>query len=89
MSTMYLLMPGIGKYKGDIKTADLGNSLVVQWLGLCAFTARAQVRSLVGELRSRKLHGAAEKKKKKKRQQTWTSAWSSLRERDAEVILTQ
>lgn len=28
------------------------NSLVVQWLRLCAFTARAQVGSLVGELRS-------------------------------------
>ena len=29
-----------------------GNSLVVQWLGLWAFTARAQVQSLVRELRS-------------------------------------
>ena len=30
------------------------NSLAVQWLGFCALTARAQVWSLVGELRSDK-----------------------------------
>ena len=30
----------------------LGNSLVVQWLGLGAFTAMAWVQTLVGELRS-------------------------------------
>ena len=41
-----------------------GNSLVVQWLGLCAFTFGAQVRILVGELRSRKLCSIARKKKK-------------------------
>ena len=40
-----------------------GNSLVVKWLGLGAFTARAQVRSLVREQRSCKLHGAAKKKR--------------------------
>ena len=40
-----------------------GNSLAVQWLGLCASTAGAQVRSLVGELRSCKPHGRAKKKK--------------------------
>ena len=34
---------------------DLGNSLAVQWLGLSTFTARAQVQSLVRELRSHKL----------------------------------
>ena len=33
-----------------------GNSLVVQWLGLCAFTFGAQVRILVVELRSNKSH---------------------------------
>ena len=33
-----------------IKNDVCGNSLVVQWLGLCAFTAEAQVRSLIGEL---------------------------------------
>ena len=40
-----------------------GNSLAVQWLGLSAFTAGAQVQSLMGELRSRKPHGVAKKKK--------------------------
>ena len=34
-----------------------GSSLVVQWLGFSAFTAVAQVQSLVGELRSHKLCG--------------------------------
>ena len=34
--------------------STLENSLVVQWLGLSAFTAGAQVQSLVRELRSRK-----------------------------------
>ena len=43
----------------DITT---GNSLAVQWLGLRAFTAEGQVRSLVGELRSHKPSGAAKKK---------------------------
>ena len=37
-----------------------GNSLAGQWLGLGAFTARAQVRSLGG-----KLHAAKKKKKKR------------------------
>ena len=36
--------------------------MAVQWLGLSAFTARAQVQSLVGELRSHKLHGVTKKK---------------------------
>ena len=36
-----------------------GNSLVVQWLGLCGFIAEG----LVGELRSPKLQGAAKKEK--------------------------
>ena len=43
-----------------------GNSLVVQWLGLCAFTAGAQVQSLVRELRSREPHSVAKKKKKER-----------------------
>ena len=38
-----------------------GNALVVQWLGLSAFTAVAQGQSLVGELRSLKQHGTAKK----------------------------
>ena len=40
-----------------------GNALVVQWLGLGAVTATAQVQSLVGELRSRKPQGTTKKKK--------------------------
>ena len=41
---------------------NLGNSLVVQWLGLGAFTARARVQSLVRELRYHELHNAAKKR---------------------------
>ena len=37
---------------------------MVQWLGLCTFLARAQVQSLVGELRSHKLCSGAKKKKR-------------------------
>ena len=33
------------------KSHSFGNPLVIQWSGFCAFTSRAQVRSLVGELR--------------------------------------
>ena len=40
------------------------NSLVVQWLGLGAFTNVAQVQSLVRERRSQKLCGVAKRKKK-------------------------
>ena len=45
-----------------------GNSLAVQWLGLGTFTARAQVRSLFRELRSRKPSGAAKEKRKKEKE---------------------
>ena len=45
------------------KTTTIGNSLVVQWLGLRTFAA-SRVQSLVREIRSRKLHGAVKKKKK-------------------------
>ena len=45
-----------------LKRLNLGNSLAVQWLGLCAYTARALVRSLVTELRSHKLCSAAKNK---------------------------
>ena len=41
-----------------------GNSLVLQWLGLCTFTTVAQVQSLVSKLRYYKLYGKAKKKKK-------------------------
>ena len=44
-----------------------GNSLAVQWLGLCAFTAEGWVRFLVWELRSHKLHSTAKNKKQKKK----------------------
>ena len=33
-------------------------SLVAQWLGHCTSMQRAQVQSLIGELRFDKLHGA-------------------------------
>ena len=39
---------------------------MVQWLGLVAFTAVTWVRSLVGELRSRKPRGVAKNKKQNK-----------------------
>ena len=48
-----------------LRKCFLGNSLVVQWLGLGAFTAVAQVQSLIGELKSHKPCGMAKKKKKK------------------------
>ena len=41
-----------------------GNSLAVPWLGLGVFTARAQVRSPVGEVRSGKEHSVAKKREK-------------------------
>lgn len=40
---------------------------MVQWLELGALTAGAQVRFLVGEVRSRELRGTTEKMKKKKK----------------------
>ena len=43
-----------------------GNSLALQWLGLCAFTAGAQVQSLEGDLRSRKPCDIAKNKKTNK-----------------------
>ena len=44
-----------------VKGWGLGNSLVVQWLGLCTFTAEGVwVPSLVWELRSCKQHGQKE-----------------------------
>ena len=48
-----------------VKTTSPRNSLEVQWLGLSAFTAGAQVQSLVRELRSHKLPNTAKRKKKK------------------------
>ena len=37
----------------------VGNSLVIQWLGLGAFSSRGRVHSLVGELRFCKPHSTA------------------------------
>ena len=48
-----------------LKVKPIGNSLALQWLGLCALTAGARVQSLVGELRSHKPLGTGRKKKKK------------------------
>ena len=42
----------------------VGEFLMVQWLGLQAFTAKDVGSVLVRELRSFKLHGAAREKKK-------------------------
>ena len=41
-----------------------GDSLVVWWLGLCSFTARAWVQSLVGELGSYKLCSMTRRQRK-------------------------
>ena len=46
-----------------IKIRNKENSLVVQWLGLGPFTARAHVRSLVQELRSHKPSSATERER--------------------------
>ena len=43
----------------------MGTSLAVLWLGLCVFSAGAQVQSLPGEPRLHKPHHAIKKKKKK------------------------
>ena len=43
---------------------ERGRSLVVYWLGFGAFTAGAQVQSLVRELRSHRPHIQSKKKKK-------------------------
>ena len=50
---------------GSYFKKSLGNSLVVQWLELGTFTAGAWVPSLVRDLRSLKLRGAAKNKQTK------------------------
>ena len=52
------------KFYGNCKTGGV-SFLVVQWLGLHAFTSSTQVQSLIGELRSCKLWGAAGEKKER------------------------
>ena len=59
-----LKKPQFHLLENGIRKQDQGNFLEVQWLALCTFTAE-DVQSLVEELRSHKLHGAAKKKKKK------------------------
>ena len=62
---------------------ELGNSLAVQWLGLCTSLQRAQVQSLVEELRSRKPQGAPPPQKK-----GWSEIqepWGTLCKVDSEV----
>ena len=49
--------------KWSIKKTKTGNFLAVQWLGLSALTAGAQVQSLVGKLRLHKPHIMAKKHK--------------------------
>ena len=56
---------GVGFFP-PFKKIHLGNSLVVQWLGLGTFIAGAWVQSLI-ELRSCKLCSTARKKKKKEK----------------------
>ena len=46
----------------------MGIPLAVQWLGLGAFTAGAQVQSLVREPRSCMLHRTVKKKKKEEKE---------------------
>ena len=46
-----------------LNTSNLGNSLVVQWLGFCVFTAEGMGSIHGQELRSCKPHGMAKKKK--------------------------
>ena len=43
---------------------DLGNSLVVQWLGPCPFIGVTWVQSLVGKLRTHKPCSLAKKKRR-------------------------
>ena len=57
------LVEGSQKVQTPSYKINSGNSLLVQWLGLRASTAGAQVPSLVGELRSHKLCGPAKRKK--------------------------
>ena len=53
-----------------------GNSLVVQWLGLSAFTATAPVQSLLERLRFRKPRGRA-KTNRKREPQGASCGWTS------------
>ena len=73
MHETYVGIPSLGNLSCEdesrqcvtFKVSEVWNSLMIQWLGLGAFTVGGQVQSLVRELRSLKLHGLAKKKKKK------------------------
>ena len=47
------------------KEVDLGNSLVVQWLGSCPFTGVTWVQSLVGKLRTHTPCSLAKKRRRR------------------------
>ena len=61
------------------KRSKQRNSLVVQWLGLRAFTSGAQAQPLVRELRSCKPHDAAKKEKRGKTNNNANRPANSLR----------
>ena len=63
----------------------LSNSLVVQWLGLGAFTAGAWVQSLIGELTFYKPHGMAKKRKKKEKRKTCTTSEHHMGEPQSKI----
>ena len=53
--------------KANPKESRAGNSLAVQWLGLCALTAKGP-HSIPGQgTRSHKLHGMVKKKDKERK----------------------
>ena len=60
------------KKTGENKIESIGTFLIVQWLGLRAFTAGAWVQSLVGELRKIPGMCSVEKKKKNLKWQEYT-----------------
>ena len=53
------------------ETAEMGNFLVVQWLGRCAFTAGAWVQSLIRELSFPKPQDMAKNKDQKWDRNLW------------------
>ena len=78
---MWIKWKHIFKLRNSIKvvsqTSAWGNFLVVQWVGLGAFSVVAQVQSLVGQLRSHKHSCGVKKKNKTKQKNTKKSAWIS------------
>ena len=57
-----MLMGSTSTHAFSLKEHPKENSLVLQWLGLSAFTAQAWAQSLVRELRSFRLHVTAPQK---------------------------